>query len=153
MSTNTDAVANTVMTLGPQVPFTEAFIGTVAANVVAAGTIFKSNNSWVASPNQEYVLILQTDGNLCQYQVIGNPPAPLAPGVSFNGQVLWQTTTQGNQNDYCLVQQSDGNFCVYPAGGGTALWASNKLGNPSGLFVQDDSNIVVYQNINLWSRF
>ena len=142
-------MSSTTMTvlLGPPLQFTTA----LGANVIAVGTKIVSNNSWVTSPNGEYVLIFQEDGNLCVYQVIGNPP-PFAPGSSFNGQMLWNSGTRGNLNDYCLMQ-TNGYLCIYPSNGGDPIWSGGVYGtNTAGLFVQDDGNVVINQYSVAWSR-
>lgn len=133
------------VTLGTPVPFTP----NSDANIVAVGTTFVSDGAWVTSQNEEYVLILQPDGNLVLYQVIGNPP-PFKPGVSFMGQALWAAGTFDNKGDTFVVQ-ADGNLVVYNSDG-NPIWASNTEGIvPIGLFVQNDGNLVLYKQAPAWA--
>lgn len=160
-TTKTDAVANTdqvtdgprvEVTVGPRVASTRGSFKDVAATVVAVNTRFESDGSWVISPDKEFVLILQSDGNLCHYRVIGEPPS--APESKFMGELILSiTNTSGKPGDYCLLQ-TDGNLCVYPKGGGTALWCSSKqsgdINNEYALYVQTDKNLVIYQTSAIW---
>lgn len=95
-----------------------------------------SPGQYLDSPNGQYELVMQSDGNLVLY-VVGQRP-------------LWDTSTWGHPGAYA-VMQSDGNLVVYGTGG--ALWASGTSGNPgAGLDVQSDANVVVYSNYGrpLW---
>ena len=91
----------------------------------APGTIVA--NQYVASPNGQYDLCMQADGNLCLYT---------------QGRFLWATWTQGHPGAYA-VMQSDGNFCVYPAGGGTPLWDSGSIGGSCTFSVGDNADLVI----------
>jgi N-acetylneuraminic acid mutarotase len=87
-------------------------------------------NQSLSSPNGQYQLIMQSDGNLVEY----------GPG----GQVIWHSMTDGNPGAYATMQ-SDGNFVVYSAAG-TALWNSHTDGNPGAyLQLQNNGNAVIYQ--------
>jgi hypothetical protein len=132
------------ITLGPQV----AVVTENGATVVPNGTIFSSNVSWVSSQNEEYILTLQTDGNLVLYRLIGNPP-PLAPGLTISVEALWATGTSDSGDTF--VVQKDGNLVVYNSAG-SPIWASNTNGtNSEGLFVQNDGNLVLYKLVPAWA--
>ncbi len=82
----------------------------------------------VVSPNGQYILVMQNDGNLVLY-VMG-------------GRYLWDTATGSYPGAYA-VMQGDGNLVVYQSG--RALWDSVTGGNPGAhLALQDDANLVVY---------
>ena len=87
---------------------------------------------YLQSPNGQYTLWMQGDGNLVEYNAAGTP--------------LWDppppTQTGGHPGAYAVLQ-SDGNFVVYPPSG--ALWASYTQNNPGDhLSLQDDGNLVIY---------
>ncbi|MEW6736336.1 MAG: hypothetical protein AB1489_33900 [Acidobacteriota bacterium] len=149
---STQAQSTVQVTLGPSAPYTFTTLvpgGGGPANLVLPNTTFTSNGMWYPSPNQEYVTILQTDGNLVLYQVIGTAP-PLKQGVTFTGKALWATGTNNNQNDTFVVQ-NDGNLVVYNSKG-SAIWASNTNGKvPVGLYLQNDGNLVLYQATPAWA--
>jgi len=82
----------------------------------------------VYSVSGEFLLIMQTDGNLVLYR---------------QGKPLWATGTQvaGSFAEF----QSDGNLVVY-APDSRALWSSNTWGNPNAtLALQNDGNVVIYR--------
>jgi surface antigen len=88
---------------------------------------------YLRSPDGQYSLYLQTDGNLVEYNAAGvplwDPPPP--------NQVV------GHPGDWAVLQ-TDGNFVVYPASG-SALWASYTTNSPGDyLALQDDGNLVIY---------
>lgn len=90
------------------------------------------------SPNGEYELVYQGDGNLVLYR-------------RSDGAPLWATMTwdAGQVN-----MQHDGNLVVYNSGG-VPIWASGTANNPGAyLNVQDDSNLVIYDyyGFPLWAR-
>jgi hypothetical protein len=83
----------------------------------------------IYSPNEDFQLTMQTDGNLVLYRAVR--PA------------LWSTDTANHPGAYA-VMQADGNLVVYPASG-HALWASHTDYHPGDyLYLQDDGNLVVY---------
>ncbi len=139
-----------LITLGQPVPVTQVNANEdVAASLIPAGTVFQSNETWAASPNSEYILVLQADGNLVLYVLIG-ASQPLAQGVQVNVRPLWAADTQGNRGDTFEVQ-SDGNLVVYRPDR-SPLWASNTAGTwPAGLCVQDDGNLVLYKFVPAWA--
>ena len=72
----------------------------------STSTLDLTANQSIYSPNGQYQLIMQGDGNLVEY----------GPG----GQVIWDAGTNGNPGAYAIMQ-GDGNLVVYsPAG--KALW-------------------------------
>jgi surface antigen len=94
-----------------------------------------TTDQYLQSPNGQYTLWMQDDGNLVEYNAAGTP--------------LWDppppNATYGNPGDHAVLQ-SDGNFVVYPPGAGVpALWASYTQGNPGDtLNLQNDGNLVIY---------
>jgi hypothetical protein len=96
----------------------------------------------ITSPNGQFVLTFQTDGNLVEYSPAGQP--------------LWASGTT-NEGAVEAVFQTDGNLVVYGTpnfdGSERPLWASGTGGNPGAtLQVQDDGNVVIYQgNSALWA--
>ena len=81
------------------------------------------------SQNGAYTLIMQSDGNLVQYNQAGQP--------------LWHSSTHGSGAVQAILQ-TDGNFVIYTANG-TPVWHTNTWGTAADhLVVQNDSNIVLY---------
>jgi hypothetical protein len=82
----------------------------------------------LVSPNGQFVLVMQGDGNLVQY----------APG----NRAVWATGT--NRPNSVVQMQGDGNLVVV-APGNVPVWATGTNGNPGAtLELQNDGNIVVY---------
>lgn len=87
-----------------------------------------SGNQFIRSHVGNHELVMQTDGNLVQYQ---------------EGVALWHTGTWGNPGAYAILQ-GDGNFVIYRSNG-TPLWSTNTWGTPANaLVMQDDGNVVLY---------
>jgi hypothetical protein len=84
---------------------------------------------------------MQTDGNLVLYQ--------------SGGGALWATGTTGNSGrNVTAFMQTDGNFVVYanPWSSWIPLWSSGTWGQPgSYLALQNDGNLVVYNQYNNWT--
>jgi hypothetical protein len=94
----------------------------------------------VTSPNGQYTLTYQSDGNL----VI----------VAGGGLAIWSTDTSGTCANVASMQ-SDGNFVVYDCNG-QALWFTGTSGNGGAyLSIQDDGNLCVFSadGRGLWARF
>ena len=131
------------VTLGPPVKFRTI----PGAHIISPGTEFSSNGMWCSSPNSEYVLILQNDGNLVLYRVIGTP-GQLKQGVTLSVSTLWRSKTAGHKGDVAIMQE-DGNLVVYsnPDPRSRKVLGESKTAgiNPSGLYVQDDGNVVIYK--------
>lgn len=84
------------------------------------------------SPNGQFSLTLQDDGNLVLYA---------------GSDAVWATGTNG-QPVARATMQADGNLVLYSSEG-EAVWASNTDGNPGAyLVLQDDQNLVVYSTDN-----
>jgi len=118
---------------------------------ILPGTTMQLGN-WAISTNEVYVLILQPDGNLVLYQVIGAPPVP---NGSFLGYAMWSTgtnVTDGPGASFAI--QTDGNLVVYDANGNW-VWQSGTENEapPAELRVQTDGNLVLYDTSGgvLWS--
>jgi hypothetical protein len=91
----------------------------------------------LTSPNGRYVLVMQGDGNLVEYDA---------------GKPVWASNTNGHPGSD-FEAQSDGNFVVY-APGHVAVWASSTGGRAgSVLTIQDDRNVVIYApgNVAVWA--
>jgi lipoprotein-anchoring transpeptidase ErfK/SrfK len=87
-----------------------------------------NDGSWLSSPNGQYRLNMQSDGNLV---------------LRWGDHVLWASKTSGNGGDHA-VMQSDGNLVIYQAN--RAIWASASARpghNAYRLSLQNDGNLVV----------
>jgi hypothetical protein len=104
-------------------------LGGSQTGIIVSGTsLVLTANQFISSPNLQYELRMQGDGNLVEY----------GPG-----QVIWDSGTYGNPGAFAVLQ-GDGNFVVYSAAG-TALWDSGTYGNPGASFqLQDNGNAVIY---------
>ena len=90
----------------------------------------------IQSPDRNYRLVMQSDGNLVLYT---------------GGTAVWASGTSAANSD--VEMQADGNLVIY-APGHAAVWASNTAGkNGSVLFGQNDGNFVLYEpgNVAVWS--
>lgn len=98
-------------------------------SVLWAGQVLQAGQDLV-SPGGQYVLDMQTDGNLVVYG---------------NGCVIWASNTAGTGSRDYLAMQGDGNLVIY-TGAGKPVWASNTVGSGSQnvLEMQTDGNLVVY---------
>ena len=86
-----------------------------------------SLNSSIVSPNGQYRLIMQGDGNLVLYSP---------------NRAIWWTGTQ-NTGASLFVIQGDGNMVIYSPS--RAVWASyTQNRGAKTLFMQDDGNLVLY---------
>jgi hypothetical protein len=97
------------------------------------------------SNNGRYILTMQADGNLVQYE--GMPSSPRA---------VWATDTwtlPAAAKPTRAIMQQDGNFVLYNATGNPA-WATGTSQPGSRLVLQDDRNLVVYSSSNsaLWAH-
>jgi surface antigen len=95
-------------------------------NYLASGSTLYSNQ-YLASENDQFVLMFQNDGNLVLYG---------------NGHSLWQSGTSG-QKGARLVMQTDGNLVMYRADN-SVVWqtrTNNRYG--AYLLLQADGNLVV----------
>ncbi len=98
------------------------------------------------SPNGQYRLSMQSDGNLVLYDLWN---------LTSEGwwTALWYSNTYNNPGAR-LAMQADGNLVVYSSAN-SPLWNSETWGNPGAqLHVQDDGNLVIYSNgIAKWHRW
>ena len=84
--------------------------------------------STVASPGDEFFLVMQTDGNLVMETSSGRP--------------LWESGTAGHRGAFAAMQ-ADGNFVIYSANGRT-LWSSGTEGHAGArLSVQTDGDVIL----------
>jgi surface antigen len=84
---------------------------------------------YLHSPNGQYELIMQSDGNLVVYA---------------SGTAIWSSGTAGHPGAMAIMQD-DGNLVVYL--GSTPLWQAGTGGHPSAAFylaMQSDGNLVIY---------
>lgn len=100
---------------------------TIHGPLIAGGTLTAGQQ--VLSPNRQYVLSMQSDGNLVE-RVRG-------------GGALWVSQTSGHPGAHAVLQRG-GNLVVYDASG-AALWSSNsRTKHCPELLVQNDGNLVIY---------
>jgi hypothetical protein len=108
-------------------------VATVAgeASPLQAGQVLPAGDALV-SPGGQYVLDMQTDGNLVVYG---------------NGCVIWASGTNGTGSGDYLAMQTDGNLIIYTSAG-VPVWSSRTNGTGSGdyLAMQADGNLVVYNS-------
>lgn len=145
-----DTTSTCTLTLGAPVPTASPLPGWgIPATVIPLNTIFGAS-SWAASPNLEYILIMQGDGNLVLYKLFGQNVTP-AQGATLNLNGMWSTKTQGNIGAVFEVK-IDGNLVVYSSTLTDMLWTSNTSGVWSaGLYLQNDGNLVLYGLDNAWA--
>lgn len=90
------------------------------------------------SPSGEFILTLQSDGNLVFYNSTHHS--------------IWSSNTT-NPDVWDLLMQSDGNLVLY-SGSGSSLWATDTNENPnSTLIVQDSGGFALFnsKNESIWS--
>ena len=94
--------------------------------------------STLTSPNGNYTIMMQQEGNLV---------------LDCNGNLLWSSGTDGATVSKGLAFQADSNLVIYSTEGG-ALWGS-KTANTEGtnLKVQDNGDVVLYtdESVAVWS--
>lgn len=89
----------------------------------------------LSSPNGQYSLAMQADGNLVQYG---------------NGRPLWWVKSQAPGS--WLAVQTDGNVVLYTPSG-SPVWATNTAGLAPVLSMQDNGNLVLRENGNaVWAN-
>ena len=96
-----------------------------------SGYYFGADNGLV-SRNGNYVVVLQTDGNVVLYR--------------YPGTAMWQTRTYGTPSpgDNVMLMADDGNLVVLDVNN-VVRWQSGTAGNPGAFAVlQNDGNFVVY---------
>ena len=89
----------------------------------------------LTSPNGRYILVMQADGNLVEYD---------------SGRPVWASGTSDANSTF--EAQADGNFVIY-APGHVARWATNTNQANSIMVIQDDRNVVIYApgNVAVWA--
>jgi hypothetical protein len=105
---------------------------------LASGKSLSKGES-VSSCSGGYSFVMQTDGNVVEYDSAHKP--------------LWASNTEGTGDR--VDMQTDGNLVVYTAEN-KPVWNAVTQGHPGAYFaVQGDSNIVVYSDAGkaLWARF
>lgn len=89
-------------------------------------------NTYLASANALYALMMQSDGNLVLYH---------------GSSALWASNTGGHAGA-SLTVQGDGNIVIYSSSG-SALWSTHTMGQATNVFVvQSDGNVVAYDTSN-----
>ncbi len=90
---------------------------TQVPSAVRSGTTF-SQGQWIESPNGEFTVNMQSDGNLVEYQ---------------EGTAIWATGTSGAVT---TVMQTDCNLVIYKSSGvgqpAAALYTTGTGGDPTG---------------------
>jgi hypothetical protein len=108
-----------------------------AVTTFKAGTQLNANNQ-LGSPNQEFRLNMQSDGNLVVYTV-------------SNGNYKWSTDTVGS-GAIIAKMQHDGQFCLLNKTR-KIVWTSNTFHAESVCKLQNDGNLVVFnlEGIPVWN--
>jgi prepilin-type N-terminal cleavage/methylation domain-containing protein len=112
---------------------------TLPATILASGGSLSVNQK-LTSPNNQYYLIMQGDGNLVLYTAANVP--------------LWASNTGGTPSTLALMQKGDGNFVVYTASG-SPTWASNTSGNPGAYLSLNNNGVLAIYTASgtiLWSQ-
>ncbi len=92
-----------------------------------------AGGGYLCSPSNGYTFIMQTNGNLVEYNSLG--------------QALWASDTSGQSENY-VVMQRDGNLVIYSSSG-QARWETGTYGIGGGfgyLSLQSYSNVVIYDS-------
>jgi RHS repeat-associated protein len=105
----------------------------ISSQLTAPQTL--ASGACLDSPSGQYLLLMQTDGNLVLYDRV-------------HSAVTWNTATYGHPGAYAAMQ-TDGNFVVYDVNN-TALWSSNTSAtNANVVQMSDDGRVIVWKA--LWS--
>ena len=104
-------------------------LGDQSGNVAGSDGILASGQCLV-SPDDQFELVMQADGNLVEY-------------LSSEAEPVWSSGTAGNIGAYA-VMQSDGNLVVEATGSGAAIWSAGSQAPDPTLSMQADGNVVVY---------
>jgi hypothetical protein len=77
-----------------------------------------------SSSNLQYVLLMQTDGNLVLYRSHGRPATDISKGIGItSNDALWSTNTNDGETNHAWMQE-DGNLVLYTPDM-RATWATN----------------------------
>lgn len=117
-------------------------------------TAYLRSNERLASPDNQFTLVMQDDGNLVLYRT---------EGFGKPTHALWASGTDGQGADTFLAMQEDGNLVLYkgkPEAPTRALWQSQTPRTRASYFLnlQDDANLVVCEGTAdkpkkpIWSR-
>ena len=120
------------------------------SNVMTTMQILRSaTNDFLVSANQSFRLVMQSDGNLCEYR--GAPVTDLTAYKQQTQTPIWCSNTTGTGGKFSVQMHATNNFCVTTGdewGQGPALWCTNKVGSGSGpayAMLGDDGNFFVRQ--------
>ncbi|MHB8792809.1 MAG: hypothetical protein ACYC6O_05670 [Thermoleophilia bacterium] len=103
-------------------------------------------NQMITSINGEYLLILQSDGNMVLYEKVHHEDGSVVLDPA------WATDTVG-ENAWYAVMQEDGNFVLCDMDGAN-LWQSETDGKPgSFLQLQNDGNLVINEISRAWMAY
>lgn len=92
-----------------------------------------TSGAQLASPNKQFTVNMQADGNLVTYG---------------NGRALWSTGTSGSTGAQ-LRAQADGNLVLYTSAG-KAVWSTNSMGSgATTLAVQNDGDLQLLKNTDV----
>jgi hypothetical protein len=110
-----------------------------AQNTLEGGAQLDSGNEKL-SPNGQYKLVMQDDGNLVVYS-------------AASGNYVWATQTIGSFANKA-VMQLDGQLCLYDFNG-AVKWSTYTKDGGSVLRLQDDGNLVVFspKGYPVWNAF
>jgi hypothetical protein len=100
-------------------------------------------NDYLVSPNGQFFVIMQSDGNLCVYH---------GAGPHDNRGHMWSARSDSaGEGSYLTIMQGDGNLCVYrgtvPSVEGYVWSARSDSAGEGSYFtiMQDDGNLCVYR--------
>ncbi len=120
-----------------------------------------SNDTYLVSPNGQYVALMQDDSNFVLYHATSTqPPNPdwSRPYWSVNGNASSNLGGKAQGGKYVARMQDDGNFVLYngtdPGHFSGPYWAShtNRGAGSYHLDMQSDGNLVVYNGSTpLWA--
>jgi hypothetical protein len=121
--------------------FCDRDFGLNGYNTLTAGQVLNPGGS-LGSPNGQYTLTYQTDGNLVMYH----------GGTAVWAINCWSTCSDGFYPPGQTIMQSDGNFVVFNSSS-TVVWMSSTSGSGAYLAVRNDGEVVVYSanGASLWS--
>lgn len=106
----------------------------VSVGATKVPTLYQGS-SGIFSANNQFMLVLQSDGNLVLYR---------------DSRALWATGRRGNY----AVLQPDGNYVLYTSTG-KAAWSTHteNKGINHELILQDDGNLVLYMDVGVWDIY
>jgi hypothetical protein len=137
--------------IGTEFPVTVGEQITAPKGLIPSNTTMR-NNQWATSTDREFVLIMQADGNLVFYRVVGDPPT--VSNSEFTGEILWATGTNKYPDAYFQVQ-ADGNLVVYDASGERQWWSGTDDAS-SGVFyaleVSNTGKLLHYKATSDWQK-